>query len=326
MIDLVNQYPQMLKDGYFLEGIISISISKKGNIYFAGMGGSAISGDIAAAVYESELNAPIYVIRDYHLPKYVDEDALVVIVSYSGNTEETLSCLDDAIKIGAKIVTISSDGALEKKAKDNKIPFIKVAAGLPPRAALGYLLGALLKILNNSDVIKTGEKEIKNVSTFLSSKQEEYKHRSKDISEKIQNKLPLIFASPGLTYAAGLRLKTQFNENSKLTAHLSIFPELSHNEIVNIGEYTKVDNPFSVILLRDQDESGKMKKRIDITKDVLSSHIEIQEIWSEGDSKLERCLSLVHLGDYISVYTAELRNVDPIPVTIIEEFKREMEQ
>jgi glucose/mannose-6-phosphate isomerase len=205
-------------------------------------------------------------------------------------------------------------------------------AGYQPRAALPYLLIPVLKALEEIGAVAGVQDEIKRSADLLRKLRGEYgaerplrSNPAKQLAKKLKDKIPVIFASRATTEAAGLRLKTQFNENSKVTALLSLFPELNHNEIVNLSTLKREEHNFSLILLRDEGDFERTKKRMEVTKSLLGTQLGgVNEIVAQGKSALERILSLIYFGDFLSVYLAILRDTDPTPVEVITRLKKEL--
>ncbi len=303
-------------------------------IVIAGMGGSAIGGDILRSYLGNRIDLPIYVNRDYTLPGFVDKYTLLFVVSYSGNTEETLSSFEQGRKMGARIVTITSGGIIEDVALREDIPIIRIPKGLPPRASLGYLFFPLLIVLERLGLIDEQDDAISETITLLRELGDSYRievdisaNKAKDMAVNIYGKLPIIYGVHGYTDAAALRWKGQFNENSKTFASCNILPELDHNEVVGWKALSHLTKDFFVIFLRCKDDIDRLKMRIDITKSLISGDVsDVSEIWSEGNSRLARIFSLICLGDFTSYYLAILNNIDPTPVKVIDRLKKELAQ
>ncbi|MCH7516659.1 MAG: bifunctional phosphoglucose/phosphomannose isomerase, partial [Bacteroidetes bacterium] len=204
------------------------------NIIVAGMGGSAISADLLKSFLGNELRIPLQVCRDYSLPYYANENSLVIISSYSGNTEETISCLEDAIHKQCKLIIVSTGGKVKTIAQENNIPWINLQKGFQPRYALGVGFFTLLKILQSLNIIPNQSEVVNKVKELWKNKGMEYstaENSALTIAEELVGFIPLIYSSAGLE-AVGYRLKCQFNENSKLHAYNNVIPELNHNEII----------------------------------------------------------------------------------------------
>lgn len=301
------------------------------NIVVIGMGGSAIGGDLVRSYLSSKLLIPFNVVRHYTLPEYVDDETLVIASSYSGNTEETLAALDDAISRKAMIAAISTGGMMQDVCKFNEIPIAILPEGLQPRAALGYSFIPLLLFLEKIGLVKDAEAEAKALIDFLQKSRESFiedvpddKNQAKQLAEKIQGKIPIIYSGPTLTDTVGIRWKGQLCENSKNMAFANQFAEFNHNELV--GWHELIDpykDKLIVIQLRDKDDHAGITKRMNIVQSIIEElGVEVVNIKAKGNSELERIFSLIQYGDFVSYYLAVLNGVDPSPVEVIQKLKK----
>jgi glucose/mannose-6-phosphate isomerase len=314
MLKIIEGFPQQCKTALELPKGMSVS-GKISNILIAGMGGSAIGGDLLR-LYMHNSKIPVFVVRDYKVPNFVDETSLVFAVSYSGNTEETISAFEDAQRKKAKIVAVTSGGQLGAMAKK----VIKIPSGLQPRAALGYLFFPALGVLNNSGIVDVKGKEIEELLENLSTT-ENFKTVGERIAKKIGLRTPLVYASEALS-AVAYRWKTQFNENSKVAAFYHVFSEMNHNEIAGYQNINKSD--FIAIFIRDKFDDDKIKKRMDVTKEIISTRVDVEEVFTKGEHLLSRLFSSIYYGDFVSYYLAIQNRIDPTPVTVIENLKKKL--
>jgi len=335
MLSLIEKLPQMLEEGWAAaEGTPIRGPEKIGGLVISGMGGSAISGDIAATLLRGIAKFPVSVNRNYTLPAFVGKDTLLITLSYSGNTEETISSFKEALSRGASIISVTSGGEIAELCAKNKIPVIRIPKGLPPRAALGYLLSPVLYILYKLGIAPEMKNDLESAVKLLKQLAKKRGQSSplrdnevKQLAVKLSGKLPVLAGSDGTTGVAALRWKTQFNENSKETVVYAVFPELNHNDMVNFSFLKPGQHSYCMVLLRDEGDIERMKKRIEITKSLVSGYVGgITEVWSQGDSMLERLMSLIQFGDLLSVYIAILKGIDPTPVDIIEKLKKELQR
>ncbi|MBI5701096.1 bifunctional phosphoglucose/phosphomannose isomerase [Candidatus Saganbacteria bacterium] len=329
MLDVVLRAPADLIETYKIEHGPGPQ-KKFDGIVIGGMGGSAIAGNVISDLFSQSLKISIYVCRRYVLPANFTDKSLFIAISYSGNTEETLSAMKDAESRGMQILCITSGGKLRDIAQDKKYQLIEIKKELQPRAAFYIILTSLLKALEGLKIIPSQGTDVIEAAKVLENMRPEMQrpdrtNEIKQLAQKIKDKVPLIFTSAGVTEAAGRRMKTQLNENSKLSAFMTVFPEVNHNEIVGYAGLKKQSSPYSMIVLRDEDEHIRINKRIEITKSLIGSNLGgINEIRSRGKSRLARILSLIFYGDVLSVYTAFARGMDPTPVDIIEKLKKEL--
>ncbi len=299
------------------------------NVLVAGVGGSAIGGDLLRNYLVDVVDVPILVNREYELPAFVGPDTVVLACSYSGNTEETLAAYREALRRKAQIVIIASGGQLARLAAQEAVPLILIPSGFPPRAALGYSFTALLMSLYRLGVIENQEKQLREAQNVLFRSIEEYglavpldHNRAKQVALKIHRKLPIIYAWGHRLEVVALRWRAQLAENSKQLSSHHLFPEMNHNEIVGWGGLGEFRGKLVVLLLRDGGEPGAIQKRMEITKELIAPFAaEIVEIEAGGKTRLARLFFLICLGDYVSFYLAMLNGVDPTPVERIEELK-----
>jgi len=295
------------------------------------MGGSAAGGDLLKSYLQREAKIPIEVNRGYLLPQYVGENTLVFAISYSGNTEETLSAYQDALSRSAKIIAITSGGKLKELCQKESIDVIEIIGGMPPRATFGYLFFPMVTLLERLGLIGSKEEEIRETIQNLQLLCKQYNPQSKanlakEISERIKGHLLLIYAPDHLA-ACAVRWKNQFNENSKSVAFFSLLPEMNHNEIEVWASGSEFTKKFYLIFLRDNAENERIKQRIIITEGILKDKVAgIQHVISSGKSLLSRLHSLIYLGDWASTYLALTNSVDPIPTPMINLLKKKLSQ
>jgi len=312
---------------------LDLSYPKPNAIIVAGMGGSAISGELLKDWAREKIAVPIEVCREYALPAYANRKTLVFVISYSGETEESLSVYLDAIKKKCITVCISSGGTLQKFAEKMGVPFLTVPSGIAPRAALPYLfipLPILLEKLNMVSGVKSEISEtldlLREIGAANAPEKPLKENFSKKLASEICGTVPVIYGF-GVYRAVAQRLKQQFNENSKVPSKWESFPELNHNEIVgweSAGELAKL---FSVIFLRDAFESEAICERIAATQELMRKEsVKIFEMRGIGKSVLARMLSVICVGDFVSVYLAILRGLDPTPVKTIALLKERVKR
>jgi len=341
MIELLEEFPQKMRDALRLGEEFTIptnfpsaptSARNFKNIVVLGMGGSAIGGDLLSDYLADELSIPIVVIRGYDIPRFVDENSLVFAVSYSGNTEETLSALKRCVEAKARVIALTSGGKLAVLARENNFPVIKVPAGIQPRAAISYLFFPILKVLERLGLIKEKGGEIEETFNILKELSKEYgakspikKNLAKKVALSLYQHLPLIYGSEGLLEAVAMRWKTQINENSKWPCFWNVFSELDHNEIVGYEIENSINRQVKIVYLRDKEGSLRVEQRREITRKIIEDKVaEFIVCPTKGKGKMARMVSLIFLGDLASYYLAILNQVDPSPVVCIEDLKKEL--
>jgi glucose/mannose-6-phosphate isomerase len=333
MLSFCVEAPKHYEKAAKLAKTVSISYPKPQTIIVAGMGGSAIGGELLKDWTRDKIAVPIEVCREYSLPAYVSKNTLVFVVSYSGETEESLSVFLDAVKRKCMIVCISSGGALHEFSEKLNVPHLSVPSGMAPRATLPYLFMPLPILLNKIGLVSDVTSEIsetikilRQVSDSNSPKKPLKDNFSKKLASNFCGTVPVVYGF-GFYRAVAQRLKTQFNENSKVPAKWEYFSELNHNEIVGWEAVRELAKYFSVILIRDDDEPEAMRQRIQTTKELICKEsVKVFEIQSIGKSRLAKMSSVICTGDFTSVYLAIVRGIDPTPVKTIALLKEKMKR
>jgi glucose/mannose-6-phosphate isomerase len=331
LADLVKT-PIFCLDAIELAKKISIKFSlKPKNIVIIGMGGSAIGGEILKDWLHQKIQIPIEVCRDYILPAYVDKDTLIFANSYSGNTEETIKSFLEAKKRQCRIIAITSGGKVGELCRKLDIIQIKIPSGLQPRVAIPYLFFPLPIILERIGILSSVETELEEtiriIKKIVAANSPEIitkENMAKKIAIDILGTIPIIYGFRQYS-SISYRMKSQFNENSKILCKTGIFPEINHNETVGYEAPLNILNKFSIILIRDSQESPEIKNRIEVTSNLVFGRVKkIIEINAKGSGRLAKMFSVLCLGDFVSVYLALLQNKDPTPVKIIDSIKREL--
>ena len=311
---------------------ISLNYSKPENIIVVGMGGSAIGGELLKDWARDNVQVPIAVSRAYSLPAYANEKSLVFIVSYSGETEETLSSFLDAVEGKCMVFCVSSGGSLLDFAERLDVPYLRVPSGFPPRAALPYLFVPLLKSLEKMKIAPSVSEDLSEAITLLARissentpEKPEKDNFAKTLASEINGAVPVVYGF-GVFRGVAQRFKQQFNENSKMPSKWEYFSELNHNEVVGWERAGGLAEGFSVIFVRGENEPIEIRNRIEITKSLMPAGSKLFEVWSQGKSALARMLSAVCIGDFTSVYLAVLRGVDPTPVNTIAVLKEKLKE
>jgi len=303
------------------------------NILVAGMGGSAIGGEILREWLLDRISIPIEVCKDYVLPAYVNKDTLVFAVSYSGETEETLNAFLEAVKRGSLVVSITSGGHLQSFSEKLGVPCVKVQKGLAPRVAFPYLFFPLIPFLENFWILKSYEEEVEEAIGVLEKIRDEnaqevslQENFAKKLAWELRDSVPIVYGFRQYS-AVARRLKSEFNENSKIPSFFDVFPELNHNEIMGWEATEELTKAFSVLLIRDKEEPPEIRQKIELTKKLaLHKAKKTLEIHAKGKGKLAKMLSVMYLGDLASVYLAILRGVDPLPVETISLLKEQLSE
>ncbi|MEM3503376.1 MAG: bifunctional phosphoglucose/phosphomannose isomerase [Nitrososphaeria archaeon] len=308
-----------------------INVVKKGEfrkIILCGMGGSAAACD---AVRDCFKGLDIVVVKDYHLPPWTQKNDLVIAVSYSGNTEETLSCYIEAYKRGSPLISVSSGGLLEKASKRNNVPHNRVTAGLAPRAAFPQLFYTLINMLYKIDIIekKAFDEAKSSINQFYEYSKKIFpetdlrENVSKQVAAFIYKSFPTVYGSNEIKCVVE-RFERMISENGKWHAMSDIVPELCHNEIVSYELYCP---QTKVIMLRTKNESKEISKRFEIVKDLIkgSGH-ELMELKPECEKLIEIIVSYYYFLDVSTIYLAVMNGVDPSKTASIEYLKKRLEE
>lgn len=315
------------------------------SVIISGMGGSAIGGDLLRALVEDRVPVPVLVNRDYSLPAFAGPDDLVIVSSYSGNTEETLSVYDEAKRRGSRVVAVTSGGELARRAAVDGYPVVRIPGGLMPRAALGYSFIPLYNLFYRMGLAvggdlgaeggvrqSEGEIRIRRLRAALEKWRDRWglerpvaENRAKQLALAVRGKLLVVYGSQGWKGTVAYRWKGQFNENGKNFAHTNVFPELNHNETVGWENPPELVQKTTCVILWDEADNPRNAKRVAVTAQILRERgVQVEEVWAEGESELERMFSLIYLGDWTSLYLAYLNGVDPYPIAVIDRLKAAM--
>jgi glucose/mannose-6-phosphate isomerase len=323
---LQESYQQLIEAWNSSIDLSGFKKNKFSSIIFCGLGGSAISGDLLSDYLAGEHKIPFIVVRGYNLPSFADESSLVIISSYSGNTEETISCFNQALKKKSKIIVITSGGEIGETAYSNKIPVMKLRGGFQPRYALGLSFFSLLRIMQ--DLGLTDEQiNSKKIIDLWKKRGIEYSYENNkafQIAEKLIGFIPVIYSSEFLS-STGYRMKSQFNENAKLHAFNHNIPEMNHNEIIGWESYKEKQFLAKVIYMLDKEYHPQNLKRFGILKEILSEQkVDVITLESKEENKKVRIMDLIFLADWISFYTSVLRGFDPSEIDFIHRMKQRL--
>ncbi len=291
--------------------IEAIQVEGYKGVAFSGMGGSGIVGDFMKTFLKT--NRPVLSLRGYELPSFVEEGWLLVCTSYSGNTEETISVLEEALRRGIKPICVSSGGRLKEIAQREGLRHIPLPIGYPPRYALGFMLSALMCLFG------MGER-VERIGSHLTRHKEKIKSEAEKVAKSFFSYLPVVYGTP-LTEAVALRWKTQINENSKTLCYNAYLPEMHHNEVVGLDN-PQVRNLCSFLLLYDPQDHPRVIRRVEITESIFKElGVVLKVLKGEGQDIVERLLYLTYFGDWTSFYLAELYGQNPLPVRVIDFIK-----
>lgn len=326
MFDLIKNFPDQLREALQIgesADLKPVTNSNIQNVVVCGLGGSGIGGNLLAELLRDEVKVPVLVNKGYFLPAYVTENTLLILSSYSGNTEETISCAELAIKKGLKPVCITSGGKLKQLAEANGFSVITIPGGHPPRACLGYSTVQLFYVLKHYGLIGGSfTKLISDSAVFLEKEQDAVKTQTELLAKQLVGKVIIGYAEDKYGSTV-LRLKQQINENSKMTCWYNVYPELNHNEIV--GWRDTISN-LAVVAFKTDDVFNRIAHRMDYTRDVITGLLNtVHEVTAKGSNIYEKHFYLIHFGDWLSYHLALLHKVDVTEVDVITNLKKKLD-
>jgi len=301
------------------------------HIVLSGMGGSAVAGDLLARLCEPHLTVPFLVNRDYRIPRFVGPRTLFIASSHSGDTEEALASVALALRRGARVLAITTDGKLRALALRRHLPLIEIPQTdppMPPRAALGYSLVPLVFLLGALGCYPGAERQMREAIGLVSRLRDRLHPRvptrrnsAKQLALALFGKTPWVHGTPGAMAAAAYRWRCQFNENSKVLACSSEYPELNHNEVVGWELPPALTRNLAVVVLQEPGASARIQARVEITRELVGRKAPVHVIAAEGNSPLARLLWVLALGDFTSLYLAFLNGANPAAIDAINELK-----
>ncbi|MGB0914514.1 MAG: bifunctional phosphoglucose/phosphomannose isomerase [Crocinitomicaceae bacterium] len=324
MEELISAFPNNITQAIAIakDTTFSKANNEIQNVVICGMGGSGIGGRLVQKWVEKEIQVPVTTVHDYFIPKFISKNTLLIASSYSGNTEETIYCVNEALNSGAHIVGVCSGGKLEEMGKEHGFETVIVPGGNPPRTALAFSLTQLLHILNQFDLISTTS--IENLETarqLIVSSEAQIKAEAMEMAEFLKDHVGVLYGTTDYEPVL-IRARQQFNENSKLLCWHHVIPEMNHNELVGWGGG---DNRFATIFFDTDDISDRNARRLEITKAVIDKMSDKKlEFRCQGNNIVERSIYMINVVDWSSLYLSELNKVDPVDIAIIDYLKGEL--
>ena len=323
MKELISRFPDQLAEALqvFRKQQLPELPSSISQILVCGLGGSGIGGTILAELGNARSRVPLFVSKDYFPPSWMGRETLVIISSYSGNTEETLEVFRQAIKSGSMINCITSGGEVEQIAKTHQIPVIRIPGGHPPRACLGYSFTQLCGIVDHYGIVPGLLSELEGAVSFLTAAQASIMAEAESIARGIAFSMPVIYTSADYEGVA-VRMRQQLNENAKMLCWHHVVPEMNHNELVGWAEkHPKI----AAIFLRNSDEYYRTSRRMEICRVIIEGLAgKTLEINAKGENRIQRLLFWIHLGDWISWFASLERNMDAMEIDVINRLKADL--
>jgi glucose/mannose-6-phosphate isomerase len=324
MKELVKNFPSQLNEAISIAKNAALPSAEQEirNVVIAGLGGSGIGGSIVSELAFSSCPVPVVVTKGYFIPEFTGNTTLVIVSSYSGNTEETVACMKQAFDKKAIVCCITSGGEIAEFAKANKFPFIVIPGGMPPRSCLGYSLTQLVKIMVHYGLLPEEElNAIQKSAQLISKEQKSIVQSARNLAGSILGKTPVIYCTTAYEGVA-IRMRQQLNENSKILCWHHVIPEMNHNELVG---WAGGNEEIAVLFLHDQHDYERNLYRMELNRQIISKYTpHIFDIIAKGDSLLAKYIYFIHFGDWLSVELASLRGVDAVEVNVINFLKGEL--
>jgi glucose/mannose-6-phosphate isomerase len=322
-LDAVLALPDHLRDALWRVESTRLEPAPAAGVAICGMGGSAIGGDLAAAAIGERRTLPFCTVRDYGLPPTVTAEWTLLCSSFSGNTEETLACFDAGAVLEARIIAATSGGLLAEKARAAGAPVVGLPGILPsPRTAVAYMFTVAAEVAALAGAAPSLRGEIEAAANALEGARDGIHQRAQQLAARLEGTTPVIYGAD-LTAPAAMRWKTEVNENTKIPAFHAELPEADHNEIE--GWPGSPPGAFSAVFLEDRDQHPRIRRRIEVTAETIEPNAAaVVRLQTEGETRPERLLWAVMLGDLVSLHLAAGRGVDPTPIEAIEAMKRKL--
>lgn len=325
MFEMIQAFPAQLDQAIQIGSNVSITGHSKGiqRIYVSGMGGSGIGADFVASFIKPYAKVPYIVGKTYDVPAFVDDETLVLISSYSGNTEETIESFNKIVSRGSKIVCIASGGEVIRMANQYQLDCILLPSDWSsPRACLGFSMVAQLFAIHKLGIISDHFiSELKLAIDKINLESNEIIEKAKHLASYLEGKIPVIYCADAIEPVA-VRFRQQLNENSKILCWHHVIPEMNHNELVG---WRWTQNALAPVFIRNVSDHPRIQARIELTKEIVSHYTQnLLEVYSSGDSFIVRSIYLVHLLDYVSVFLADYNKIDAVEVRVIDFLKSEL--
>lgn len=328
---LLRDFPNQVHEGVQKGRKLDLDVSGVNRILVCGMGGSGITGDLLSQFLFYRSSVPVITNRFYRVPTWVDRRTLVIVVSYSGNTEETVSACDDALQYDAHCLVVTSNGTLAERARKEELPRIRIPDNLPPRAAVAYLFLPLPFVLGGIACFDAPDESVvsrtcSHLEGMISELEPDQPgNPALELARKIKGKIPIVYGSQEVTAVLAKRFKNQINENAKVFGVYNVVPEMNHNEIMALDHLKRNPQRYAAIFLRDEGEHSRIQKRFDILHDLMDECVDsLSEIRTRGRSLLSRFLTGMLYTDFVSYYLALVNHQDPTSIGYINELKNRL--
>lgn len=321
MLDAVLGIPDHIRDALWRFDSAQLKSRPSAGLAVCGMGGSAIGAELACGLVGERLTGPLFVNRSYQLPQWIDSDWTVLASSYSGDTEETLAAYTAAGEAGTRRWAAGVGGKLGERAREDGVPMVGLPGFFQPRATVAYMTTIAVCAAHMAGVAPDLRRELEQAADFLERCRDELRQQASAVAEQI-GELPVVVHGADLTLPVARRWANQFNENAKQHAFSAEIPEANHNmmEAWDLGR-----GDFGAVFLTATGQSDRERRRMELTAATVErAGRPVISVESRGETRSERVFWTVMLGDLVSLEVAELRGVDPLPVAVIEDFKRRL--
>lgn len=321
MRTLIENFPEQLEAAFTnaQHAVLKGATQHFSSVIVTGLGGSGIGGKIIAQLVQDEVAVPIIINNDYLLPAFASASTLVVVSSYSGNTEETVSAMRDALARGCTVACISSGGLITELAREKGLDVLEIPGGQPPRSQFGYSAVSLMKVLESYGIVSAAAfAALENLPRFLRTNKADTIARASHLAHVLASRTAIIYAE-NRNEGVAIRWRQQINENSKKLCWHHVYPEMNHNELVG---WEGGNASFAVLMLRSTDDHPRSVARMNITEPLfLQKGAAVENIIALGKNRTERVFDLIHLGDWLSLLLAENAGVDPVSIDAIDYLK-----
>jgi glucose/mannose-6-phosphate isomerase len=324
MYELIQKFPSQMHEALKLSERFPVKPMNERieNVLVSGLGGSGIGGNLVKELVESQLKVPFVVNKSYFLPAFTGQNTLLILSSYSGNTEETINVARQAYNKGLNPYCVTSGGKLGELAQASASDLIVLPSGFPPRTCLGFSSIQLLYLLNKNGVI--GDEysdQIKRAADFIEQSQQQIMSDAESMAEQLKGRVVILYAEDRIESTA-IRLKQQINENSKMHCWYNVIPEMNHNELVGWREQS---DQLAVVFMRYDDEFERNVHRIRFKQEVINQVTNcVLEINAKGEDAYQRLFYLIHFGDWLSFYLAVKLGYDPMEIDVLNELKNKL--
>ncbi|AHM60979.1 bifunctional phosphoglucose/phosphomannose isomerase [Flammeovirgaceae bacterium 311] len=328
MRKLIEDFSRQLRDAVEIGQNASLraATTEVRNVVIAGMGGSGIGGNLVYTLVQDELKVPLLVLKNYHLPAFVDAHTLFIASSFSGDTEETIGSLEQALQAGARCVVVTSGGTIAKSARKHQLDMILIPGeSNSPRANIGYSVVALLFVLHRLGLIGNSfVQETARTAALIDEEEQSLRTRGEKLANSMKGYLPVLYADSRILPVA-IRIQQQINENGKHLCHVNELPEMNHNELVGWEHPEQVMNDSKVYFLLTAYDHPRVRERVRVTRELLKGKAaNVSDIEAKGDSLLEQCFYLIHFTDWVSYFLAKANQADPFAIEAIDYLKSEL--